>query len=346
MAELESAAPASSDVSSDVVVDSGFDHLSDDRNEDALGAIDNALAGEPQDNVLEADPAPEPKREQRDGDGAGLPGGAPPPSPPVAPAPAPPADGFQAVDFQMAKALGIGFADMRAFGSVDLFRQYVNQEVAQRRQQQALAQQQQRFQVQPFKLENPDQYDPAIVGMNQHFAQQLAQMQRFYDQQLNAVHQQYGGLQQQVQKHLPTIEQYRQQQEQAVRASRYEEFDRTVDRLVDEEFVGRGTFSALSNPRHQQARRAIARKVDALMREEREPGEAVPPLETLVEEAVSVVFRKQLADRERAQLTQKLKQRGRNTLAVPSQSLHSDDDATGKEKALAEIDKFVRASAR
>ena len=341
MAELESAAPASSDVSSDVVVDSGFDHLSDDRNDDALGAIDNALAGEPQDNVLEADPAPELKAEQRDGDGAGLPGGAPPPSPPVAPAP--PADEFQAVDFRMAKALGIGFADMRAFGSVDRFRQYVNAEVTDRQRAMAQSQQQQRFQVQPFKLENPDQYDPAIVGMNQHFAQQLAQMQQFYDRQLQAVHQQYGGLQQQVQQHLPTIEQYRRQQEEAVRASRYEEFDRTVDRLVDEEFVGRGSFSALSNPQHQQARRAIARKVDALMREEREPGEAVPPLETLVEEAVSVVFRKQLADRERAQLTQKLKQRGRNTLAVPSQSLHSDDDATGKEKALAEIDKFVRS---
>lgn len=337
MAELEPA--ASADVPSDVV-DSGFDHLSDDRNDDALGVIDEAMSGEVQDNVLDAEPAPAPKREQQEGGGAGLPGGAPQPPPPVA---QPQPDSFQSVDFRMAKALGIGFADMRAFGSVDAFRTYVNEEIAARNYQQQQARQQQRFQVQPFKLENPDQYDPAIVGMNQHFSQQLAQMQQFYDQQLQAVNQQYGGLQQQVQKHLPTIEQYRQSQEQAVRSQRYDEFDRTVDRLVDEQFVGRGSFSALSNPQHQQARKAIARKVDALMREEREPGEAVPPLETLVEEAVSVVFRKQLADRERAQLTQKLRQRGRNTLAVPSQSLHMDDDASGREKALAEIDKFVRS---
>lgn len=343
MAELEPTGSASTDVSSDVV-DSGFDHLADERNDDALGLIDDALSSDTPDNILEADPAPEPKRSQQEGDGAGSPGGAPPPSPPVAQATPPQAPSrFEAIDFQMAEALGVPFSEMRAFDSVNDWRTYANAKVEQKVRQQQQAAQQQRFQVQPFQMENPDQYDPQVVAMNQHWAKQMAAMQQFYDQQFQVVQQQYGGLQQQVQKHLPTIEQYRQQQEQAVRQSRYEEFDRTVDRLVDEEFVGRGSFSALTNPQHQQARRAIARKVDALMREEREPGEAIPPLETLVEEAVSVVFRKQLADRERAQLTQKLKQRGRNTLAVPSQSLHMDDDASGREKALAEIDKFVRS---
>lgn len=343
MAELEPTGSASADVSSDVV-DSGFDHLADERNDDALGLIDDALSVDTPDNVLDAEPAPEPKREQREGDGSGIPGGAPQPSPPVAqttPTQAP--SRFEAIDFRMAEALGVPFSEMRAFDSVNDWRTYANEKAAARQYAQQQAAQQQRFQVQPFQMENPDQYDPQVVAMNQHWANQMAQLQQFYDRQFQTMQQQYGGLQQQVQKHLPTIEQYRQQQEQAVRQSRYEEFDRTVDRLVDEEFVGRGSFSALSNPQHQQARRAIARKVDALMREEREPGEAIPPLETLVEEAVSVVFRKQLADRERLQLTQKLKQRGRNTLAVPSQSLHQDDDASGREKALAEIDKFVRS---
>jgi hypothetical protein len=343
MAELEPTGSASADVSSDVV-DSGFDHLADERNDDALGLIDDALSVDTPDNVLDAEPAPDAKREQREGDGSGIPGGAPQPSPPVAQTTPPQAlSRFEAIDFRMAEALGVPFSEMRAFDSVNEWRNYANEKVAARQYQQQQAAQQQRFQVQPFQMENPDQYDPQVVAMNQHWATQMAQMQQFYDRQFQAVNQQYGGLQQQVQKHLPTIEQYRHQQEQAIQQQRHDVFDRILDRIVDEEFVGRGSFSALSNPQHQQTRRAIARKFDALIREEREPGEAMPSVETLVEEAVSVVLRKQLAERERMQLTQKLKQRGRNTLAVPSQSLHTDDDAAGEEKALAEIDKFLRS---
>lgn len=226
-------------------------------------------------------------------------------------------------DFQYAKALNISPQDLQRIGDPNVFRMMVNnvgQMLHQSRIQQAqprASQQQQPPQYpgfQPYKLPGDEtMYDDGVRNAVAHFNQHLDGMQRHYQQQLAAMQPAI----QQFQQYLPRLAQMQKEAEDAAEQAFYGEFDSALDAL-DESLFGKGRVETLTNPAHQQARLAMAQKVEETLLVYREAKRTPPPVSKLAKAAYKELYEDQIQQRNAAVIRGRVADRMRQTTASPA----------------------------
>jgi len=313
---FESAEPTASDAPIDTAVDDGVASTSVEETPDVSADLASQWDGalEPADPAASSNTAP-PQVDARGGGPSPAASGASPQ------APVQPQAQWTQQDFQYAQALGVSQQQLQQIGDPNVFRSMVNRfgELMQRQAApaqtpQTPAQQYQGFQ--PYKLPGDEElYDEGIRGAIGHFNQHLQGVHAHYEQRF----QQLAPVLNQFQQHLPYLAQMQQQAQVAAQRSFYDEFDAALD-AMDESVVGRGKYSAISDPAQKQNRAAVAAQVEKEIAYHRSRGDAMPPLAEMADRAFHGLFYKQLQQQNAAVVRGRVADRMRQTTVAPSRT--------------------------
>ena len=242
--------------------------------------------------------------------------------PPEAEAPSPgqpvePESQWRNDQYALGKAMGLDPDQVRGFPTPEAFDLVANQWAAkmqetmnqspevQQQQQQAQEQIQNTSPREVFEFTDPGEYDPELVQMNEHYSNQLGQMQNT----LNSV----------------LMHTQRMQMEAAGR-----EMDMLLNSM-DEDLYGRGRLNDLQEDSAMN-RIAVADEVARLGHGYIGRGEGVPPLDVLVERASQAVHGKEMSQAALQRVSDKASQVARQATALPQ---HRDDTPdTGYEAAV------------
>lgn len=248
-------------------------------------------------------------------------------------------------DFRYAQALGVSPQDLAGMNP-NTFRQMVNNvgRILQQQQQHVqppAQQQQQAFQYagfQPYKLPGDEtMYDDGIRNAVAHFNQHFQGLHGFYQQQF----QQIQPLLTQFQQHLPYITEMRERAKRDADQSFYDRFDQVLDQY-DESIVGRGKFSALQDESQKAARKQVAAQVQKELDYYARSGEAMPPIEDVVDRAFHGLFYKQIQERQKAVVKGRLSNRLSQTTATPSRAAQSLAPRVGVDELARQFDKVLK----
>jgi hypothetical protein len=247
-------------------------------------------------------------------------------------------------DFRYAQALGVSAQDLAGMNP-NAFRQMVNNvgRILQQQQQQRAQPpaQQQAYQYsgfQPYKLPGDEtMYDDGIRNAVSHFNQHFQGLHGFYQQQF----QQIQPVLAQFQQHLPYITEMRERAKRDADQSFYDRFDQVLDQY-DESLVGRGKFSALQDQSHKAARKQVANQVQKELDYYARSGEAMPPIEDVVDRAFHGLFYKQIQERQKAVVKDRLNNRLSQTTATPSRAAQSLAPRVGVAELARQFDKVLR----
>ena len=155
------------------------------------------------------------------------------------------------------------------------------------------AQQQPIQQTGDYNFEDPDDYDEGVIGMNQHNNSRFGQLEQQMVSLLNM-------------------------NQQIMMESSAREFDSILN-TKSEEIFGRGRLNELDESQAMN-RTALADEVSRLGHGHIAKGEVVPPLEMLVERAVSSLFSGQMASSQLENLSQKSQRLAGQASAPPTQT--------------------------
>lgn len=247
--------------------------------------------------------------------------------------------GFTDQHFQFANALGMSKEQVASFGTPQAFESFLQnihqqnqhfiqqqaQQLAQQQVQQYLAQQrpqqqqipQQQQQApqgfQPFALPQlppGDQYDPGIVAMAD-----------FFNKQMQAMHEQLTGIAPQVQ-NFGQVQQQLSQWASAQREIAQQHLNSQIDNglsAVDQELYGKGNWREIT-PAQANARVEISKALAILEAGYQQRGEALPPLDKVIEQAHRMVYGDRIRQQTASQIAEKSQKLRGQTVAVPGNS--------------------------
>ena len=220
------------------------------------------------------------------GEAVDIPGGAVAPTPPPSPAPVQQPADFTQEDFEYAARFGYTPKQIREhFGEPNAWRTWVNVQAAQMRAREQQARQRPQapapYQPQAYKFEgNEADYDPNVLAMNRHYANEVNRVHWESQQRVEALRQQFES-------HVPAIMEMRAEAARQKLAAETAAFDAIMDQY-DEQVVGRGGFDSLA-PAQRQARVELHETAEALWqtaaRASQKNGTPMPPKKAVFDAA-------------------------------------------------------------
>jgi len=229
--------------------------------------------------------------------------------------------GFRTDQYTTGSQLGFSPEQVDAFGTPENFDRMLGamQHNAQQQQYQQQQQQQQQYQQQQqpgpvgnFQFENPDDFDEAIVGMNNHMNYRMMQMEAM----MGAMHQQNGVMQQQNER----------LQAEAIGRS----LESTLDGM-DEDLFGRGPLNGLSGDQAKN-RIAVANEFARAGAGYMQQGLEAPSIPELAQHAANALFADNFKDKALKEASEQTRDVASQASARPTQQ--EESPVSGTEAAI------------